>query len=66
MNIQEIKDRLPNVKIKTVDGRIISAHLSGRNLPFAKVSSPTWGNFGFDVSWETIERCINNDKPIIL
>lgn len=66
MNIQEIKEKLPDVKIKTVDGRIITAKVYGRNLPFAKVSSPTWGNFGFDVSWETIERCINNDRPILL
>lgn len=66
MNIQEIKERLPNVKVEAADGRIISARISGRNLQFAKVSAPTWGNFAFDVSWETIERCINNDRPILL
>jgi len=66
MTIQEIKENLPDIKIKLDNGEIVKGLVRGRNLRFAKVSRTTWGGFAFDVAWETIERCINNNTPLIL
>jgi hypothetical protein len=66
MTIEEIKASLPDVKIKLANGEIVMGEVYGRNLDFAKVASRTWGVFGFDVSWHTIQHCINHDRPILL
>ena len=72
MNINEIKKELPHVKVK-IRGKVQWAEVKGSKLQFARVYPYHWEGKrfirdweGFGVSWETIERCINNERPVIL
>ena len=61
--IDRVKAELPNVEVRTNDGRIVSAMLRGRTLPFAVVH--TAYDESFEVAWETVAHCLNSHKPII-
>lgn len=63
-----VKDKLPDVQVR-YNGKIKTARVVGRKLPFAVVSldlgHPThWLNR--EVAWETIVHCLNTNTPILL
>lgn len=65
MTIEEIKEKLPDVKVK-YQGKIYNAILTGRKNTFATIHTITEYNVqSFDYSWQAIERAINNDTALI-
>lgn len=65
MTVKEVKEQLPEVKVN-LSGNIYTGHIGGRKLPFPRVHIRELCNASWEVSWETIARCINEGKAIIL
>ena len=62
---KEVKEQLPEVKVNLY-GKIYIGHIGGRKLPFPRVHIRELCNASWEVSWETITRCIIDNKAIIL
>jgi hypothetical protein len=68
MNLQEIKEKLPVVKIK-FQNKIYNGIISGRKNDFPSVSfvldDPATGPIiSFNFSWAAIYNAINKNKPL--
>ena len=65
LSIQDVKDQLPDVKVND-NGTIHKAILRGRQLDFPKVHYGPNYQYSFEVSWQTLTHCINENKPVII
>jgi len=65
MTIAEIKEQLPDVKVKLY-GRIVTGQLAGRKLDYPTVHLRTCPPSSFQYSWETIQHSINTDTPLTI
>lgn len=67
MNIEEIKEKLPSVKVK-IGGKVWEGRISGRKEKFATVIVPLGtypATFGpYQYAWETIKRHLDTGKPL--
>jgi hypothetical protein len=64
MTIDEIKENLPDVKVKIGTG-IFTGILRGRFLPYAQVWVPELGpDIKIEYSWKIVQQAINNNKPL--
>lgn len=64
--VESVKEQLPDVKVKCGKLTLIG-HVRGRKNRFATVwyEHPNYKKqYEFEVAWETIVYCLNNDKPI--
>lgn len=60
--IESVKETLPKVQVK-VDGKIITANISGRRNRFATVW--TKSNIdGWEFAWQTIVDALNSGNPL--
>lgn len=64
--IESVKSELPNVKVKPVSGPNKIGVVRGRKNKFATVLVADGPFSGFEVAWDTIVNCLNNDRPIRL
>jgi len=67
----EVRKHLPNVRLRVSPGHIVDARVSGRQLPFARVSvtnsKPRRGVpifMDWEFSWETIADCLNRGSAL--
>ncbi len=60
--IREVKDQLPNIKVKMRDGSITDAHVGSRKRKFARVWLPNGGYF--QAAWQAIVNCLNGNGPL--
>ena len=58
-----VRQELPNVRVR-VGNRVSFAVVRGRELPFASVKCDEFPGT-FQRSWETIARCLEDNRPII-
>ena len=66
MTIDQIRDDLPNVRVRMPNGRITVGYLSGRFRSFAHVIVDTgngWESAG-EWSWQTVTDAVNADRPL--
>ena len=64
MTIDEIKERLPDVKV-SFNGDVYNGVLSGRERQFPLVTIfHSMRAQSFEFSWSAIERAINTDTPL--
>ena len=57
------------IKVRLVNGSIVTGHISGRYSPLAHVTwtdKATSAPHGIEVEWETIVVCLNNKHPILI
>ena len=65
---ESVKKELPQVPVKLESGKIVHCTVSGRLLPFAKVSIPLPRYYGvgqfkdIEVSWITIANVLNEKE----
>ena len=61
--VESVKDLLPSIMVKLYTGKLVSADVSGRKLPFAKVNclQGSW-----DVSWSTLVHILNTESELIV
>lgn len=68
MTIEQIKEKLPDVKVKIGD-KIHTGHVRGRLMDFAHVwvlGVPTPNSqCSQEYSWETIQRAVETGRPLI-
>jgi hypothetical protein len=62
MIVSEIKEALPDVKVKS-DGQVYTGYVRGRLNRFATVWIPELDK-SFEVAWETITFCVNNNVAL--
>lgn len=60
--IESVKETLPKVQVK-VDGKIITANVSGRRNRFATVWTKQ-NMDGWEFAWQTIVNSLNSGKPL--
>lgn len=60
--IESVKEQLPKVQVK-VDGKIITANVSGRRNRFATVWTKQ-NMDGWEVAWSTIVDSLNSGNPL--
>ena len=66
MTIAEIKQKLPQVKVK-INNTIVTASVSGRQLDFPIVHTNYLGvNLQWEFSWYAIQNAVNNNKVLIV
>ena len=64
MTVQEVKDKLPNVKVKLF-GRVLTGHVSGRKKKYATVWVKSGGHiYDHQYSWQTVARAITMKQPL--
>ena len=63
MTMSELKAQLPDIKVESFGGKVQEWRLVGRKRAFGLIYEP-YGHGRFEVSWETLLNCVNNDTPI--
>jgi ethanolamine utilization microcompartment shell protein EutS len=67
MSIDQVKQDLPNVRVKLPNGRIIVGYLSGRQRSFAHVIADRgngWESIG-EWSWVSVTNAVNAGRPLL-
>lgn len=65
MTLSELKNSLPDVKVN-LSGKIYTGHIKGSKLDFPRVHIRELCNASWEVSWNTLLHCINDNKAVIL
>lgn len=64
--VESVKAELPNVKVRLMNGEIVTGYVRGRKLKFAQVWTKGDDHDGWIFSWETIVHYLNEDRPLIV
>jgi DNA gyrase/topoisomerase IV subunit A len=68
---EKVKQDLPTVRIAVQKGKIRNGYLTGKDSKFATVHIPIRAkdcivsSVVFQVNWDTVTRCLNENKPVI-
>lgn len=72
MTTEEFREKLPDITVRMLDGRIISGEVRGRHLDFAIVQPYITTGLHtrtvyaeFQAAWDTLAKCYAANKPLI-
>lgn len=66
MSIQEVKDRLPPVRVRLQTGDVVIGQLSGRKEKFARIFVGHSGvSFSYEFSWHTVAKAVSNNSILL-
>lgn len=61
---ERVMAELPGVPVRALDGRIMACDIAGRLNRYASVHLPDGGTV--EATWDTIARCLRENRPLCI